>query len=166
MGKQAAFGTSLQYVDPDDANDVVIHQIGDLSGPDVSVEPIDVTTHDSADRFSEFLPGMADGGPVDFELVFDPSATGHARILELVKQRDTIAFKLLLPDGASGFDFAGIFTKAGPTFPVKDAIRASVSIKVSGKPVFFLTGDEDSFDFIDGDPMTFIDGAEIGPIEP
>ncbi|MES2706077.1 MAG: phage tail tube protein [Verrucomicrobiota bacterium] len=145
MGKQAAYGTSLSYIDPDfifdpetpeETGDVVIHQVGDITGPEISVETIDVTTHDSPDGFNEFLPGMADGGELSFDLLFDPGEGGHDRILDLVKRRIPLDFTITLPGDSGNFAFAGLFTKAGQTFPVKDALKASVSIKVSGSPVF------------------------------
>lgn len=143
--KRTAFGTILQYTDPDFVFDeeepdelgaVVIHYVADITGPEVSVEAVDVTTHDSPDRFNESLPGMADGGEVAFDLMFDPDTDGHERILALVAQRSLIEFALILPGASGQFEFTGFFTKAGPTFPVKDALKASASIKVSGKPVF------------------------------
>lgn len=261
MAKRAAYGTRLIYRDPADLQNRSVHFVADIAGPDVNVETIDVTTHDSPDHFNEFIPGMANGGDVNFELIFDAAAGGHARIIEMVADREPVDFLLYLPapwatvipaassdfsnavgwtlggtwaiglgvascvtpaggdaltrsiaglvldetvvfrvrttaassgqltvaygasftatinalpgrtfdlpmlvsevagvlsltavgagsialdavqvltpDGASEhFEFSGLFTKVGPTFPVKDAIRASASVKVSGKPVF------------------------------
>lgn len=95
--KKAAYGTQLRYVDPDDSALTRVHFVADISGPGINVETIDVTTHDSPDAFSEFVPGMADGADVSFDLIFDAGATGHKRLLELMDDRITMAWSLILP---------------------------------------------------------------------
>lgn len=94
--KKAAFGTRLRYHDQDNSLHV-IHYVADISGPEVSVEPVDVTTHDSQDAFDESLPGLASGGDVSFDLMFDSGPAGHDRILELIEAREVINFDLLMP---------------------------------------------------------------------
>ncbi len=97
MSKKAAYGTRLRYIDPDSELMERIHYVADISGPELSVETIDASTHDSPDHFNEFLPGAADGGDVSFDLMFDPDSDGHARILELISQREMIPFNLVAP---------------------------------------------------------------------
>lgn len=141
MAKKAAYGSKLAVQFAQAGLYINIAFVGDFSGPDVNIETIDVTTHDSPDHFNEFLAGMADGGEVPFDLVFDPSLPSHADLYNAVADRFTHNFQVQLPgfvDEASGgfFQFAGIFTKFGTSSPVKDKLMASCSIKVSGKPVF------------------------------
>ncbi len=145
MAKQAAYGTVIQYIDPDfvydpgeplELGETIIHQVADISGPEISVETIDVTTHDSPDHYNEFIPGAADGGELTFELVFDPSLNGHGAIVDLVTRRLLIEFALILPGDTGRWNFLGMFSKCGHTATVKDALRASVGVKVSGKPTF------------------------------
>lgn len=103
MAKQAAYGTHLIYTDPESPVTRAIHAVADISGPEVSIDTIDVTTHDSPDKFNEFVPGMADGGEVTFDLMFDPLSSGHARILELVALRKRIFFIIEMPGPDSIF---------------------------------------------------------------
>ncbi len=101
MAKKAAYGTRLFITDPADTSVFRVHHIGDISGPEVNVEMIDVTSHDSPEFFAEHVAGIADAGEVTFELFFDPTDGGHERIQEMVAERETTTFSLVLP-GTSG----------------------------------------------------------------
>jgi hypothetical protein len=97
MAKTAAFGTWLTYIDPDTGEDARLLYVADISGPEVMVEAVDVTTHDSADQFAEFLAGSADSGELTFDLMFDPAGEGHRRLLELMYDRNRLYFSVILP---------------------------------------------------------------------
>ncbi len=97
MAKMSAFGTWLTYVDPDTSGVTRIHYVADISGPEMSMETVDVTTHDSPEQFAEFVAGQADGGELSFDLMFDGSSTNHARLRELLDERANLEFKLVLP---------------------------------------------------------------------
>ena len=73
MSSYAAFGASLVY-DPA-STDLTVAQITNISGPGISTDAIDVTTHQSASAHREFLAGLVDGGEVTFEMVFDAEAS-------------------------------------------------------------------------------------------
>ncbi|MES2706076.1 MAG: phage tail tube protein [Verrucomicrobiota bacterium] len=141
MAKKAAYGSALAVQYAQTGSYTAIASVGDFTGPEISVETIDVTTHDSADHFNEFLAGMADGGEVSFDLVFNSAAAAHETLYNAVAARLLHNFQVQLPGftntaGGGYFQFAGLFTKAGASFPVKDKIGMGMSIKVSGKPVF------------------------------
>ncbi len=141
MAKKAAYGSKLAVQYGQTGSYINIANIGDFSGPEIGVETIDATTHDSPDHFNEFLAGMADGGEVPFDLVFDPALAAHETLYNAVADRALHNFQIQAPGfvstgGGGYFSFAGLFTKFGTTFPVKDKIGASVTIKVSGKPVW------------------------------
>lgn len=97
MAKKAAFGIRLFITDPEDSSLLNIAGVGDLTGPEISVNPIDVTSHDSPDGFAEFRGGLADAGEVGFELFFDPNSTAHARLVEMVDEGRLCTCALLLP---------------------------------------------------------------------
>jgi hypothetical protein len=141
MAKTAAYGSKLAVQYAQTGSYLDIASVGDFSGPEISVETIDVTTHDSANNFNEFLAGMADGGEVSFDLIFDPSLAAHETLYNAVSGRLKHNFYVKFPGwvstAAGGYlAFAGIFTKVGLSFPVKDKVGASVTLKVSGKPVY------------------------------
>ena len=142
MAKKAAYGTALTMQRLQTGTYVALTNLNDITGPEVSVEPIDVTTHDSADGFGESIPGLADGGEVSFEMQFDPSSVAHETLYADVAARQMHNWRLQLPGFASttagGYvQFAGFLTKVGMGLPVKGSITAPISIKVSGKPTYF-----------------------------
>jgi len=141
MAKKAAYGSllAIQRLQTGTYTDLAF--VADMQGPGINIETIDVTTHDSADNFQQFLAGIADGGEVSFDLVFDPNLAGHETLYNDTAARQLHNFYLKAPGWVSTvaggyFAFAGLLTKFDLTFPVKDKIGASVTVKVSGKPVW------------------------------
>ena len=143
MAKAAAFGSKIAQQRLQTGSYADIAYVGDLNGPEISVEPIDVTTHDSANAFTEYLAGLADAGEVSFDLVFDSASSAHSVLYSDVAARLMHNWQIKLPGfvntGAGGyFAFAGFLSKIGIVLPVKDKFMASVTIKISGKPDYFL----------------------------
>lgn len=141
MAKRVAFGTILSVQYAQSGSYIDIANLGDTTGPETSVESVDVTTHDSADRFNESLPGMADGGEVSYDLKFDSASAAHQSLYDAVAGRAIHNFYLKLPGwvstGGGGYwSFAGFFTKFAPGLAVKGSVDASMTVKVTGKPVF------------------------------
>lgn len=107
MAKTAAFGTRLMFRDPVTLATTRIHNIADTSGPDISVNAIDATNHDSLDGFAEYLPGQAEAGEMSFDLMFDSADAGFLRAWSLAVDtpaaggRKVATFYLLLPGLAS-----------------------------------------------------------------
>lgn len=141
MAKSAAYGSKLavQYGQTGSYTDLAF--VGDFNGPDISIETTDVTTHDSADNFNEFLAGIADGGEIAFEVQFDPTLAAHETLYNAVAARLKHNFYVKLPGwvstGGGGYwAFAGVFTKMSIGLTVKGSVTASMTIKVSGKPVY------------------------------
>lgn len=73
----------------------------------------------------EFTPVGSEG---DLELTV---TSGPAN----VRLASVSLFAVGSPDSGR-FDFSGIFTKADNTFPYQDALRANITIKVTGKPEY------------------------------
>lgn len=139
MAKKAAYGTSITIQRLQTGSYVAMTNLKDISGPEITAETIDVTTHDSADHFNEFLAGIADGGEVTFDVEFDPTSAAHETLWNDVAARQLHNFKLILPGGSGSVGniaFAGLLTKIGIGAPVKGSLMAPVTIKVSGKPVY------------------------------
>lgn len=141
MAKAAAYGSKLAVQYAQTGSYIDLTYLGDLNGPEIGIETIDVTTHDSTDNFNEFLAGVADGGEISFDVEFDGSLAAHETLFNAVAGRVKHNFYLKLPGwvstGGGGYwAFAGLFTKFSPTFGVKSSVKAAMTVKVSGKPVF------------------------------
>lgn len=142
MAKKAAYGTGLTMQRLQTGSYVSVTNLGDISGPEVSVEAVDVTTHDSADGFTESIPGLADGGEVSFEIQFDPTSAAHETLYSDAGQRKIHNWRLQIPGflstTAGGYvQFPGFLTNVGLNFPLKGSITAPVKIKLSGAPIYY-----------------------------
>jgi len=105
-----------------------IANLTSLGFPDISTDEIDVSSHDSADNYREFVPGMIDGGSIDIEGNF----TGDEGIKALIDAGEVIPFVITTASGKTA-EFNGFFTSFAVDLPFEDKESFSASIKVSGK---------------------------------
>ncbi|MDP2363718.1 MAG: phage tail tube protein, partial [Ignavibacteria bacterium] len=126
----AAHGTVLLW------NWHKILELTNITGPSESRETIDITSHDSTDRYKEFVAGVASGGEVSLEGNFikgdiNGQIKFHADIQSGTKRTGYIVMpmavggSLLFEAHAKGF---------APAFPYEDKIGVSGSLEVTGKP--------------------------------
>lgn len=110
-----------------------------ISGPNLSADTIDVTTHDSADGFREFIGGLKDGGEISLEGNFTDAAAANVLITLFSSGEVTSGATLTVPStdtsGTAILTFDGIVTGYEIDAPHDDKITFSATIKVTGKPV-------------------------------
>jgi len=125
-----------------------IGQVKDISGPDISRGDIDVTDHDSASGWREFLPGLSDGGTVSFPIGLDTANTAHigasgtGLLGDFDRDGCTMpAFQLTLNlcSGTGIWTFDGYPNGFSNSYPVEGENTADLSIKVTGKPTLAVT---------------------------
>jgi len=105
-----------------------------ISGVELSADTTDVTTLDSTDGYREFVGGFIDGGEVSADGYLSDSGTDEATLVTKVggdEEECVITFS----NGAT-WTFAGVVTGFSTSADLEDAIGFSITIKVSGKPVF------------------------------
>lgn len=128
------FGTELRR--GDGATPEVFTAIADptgISGPGLSRETLDVTSHDSPDQWMEFLGGLKDGGEVSIDVNYQPAA--HDELVADFDDSDPRNYQLAFPDpDQTVWSFAAILTGFEPDAPYDDKLSASLTFKVSGKP--------------------------------
>jgi len=128
MTKYAAYGTYLEKVAAEYA------QVTNISGPGLSLDTEDVTSHDSTDGWEEVVGTILRSGEVTLDIVYDPGDATHADILDDLEARVIVNdFHLVFPD-ATEWTFNAFVTGFEPTAPVGGALTASVKFKISGKP--------------------------------
>ena len=71
MAKYAAFGTLFKR------GATTIAAVSNISGPGLSLDTEDVTTHDSASGWEEVVGTILRSGEVSLDLVYDPNAATH-----------------------------------------------------------------------------------------
>lgn len=130
----SAFGTLLKRGDGSTAEAfTTVANATSISGPNLEAEQIDVTSHDSANGFEEFVAGIKRGGEVELELNFDPGEATHERILDDFDAGTPHNYQLVFPTTpAITWTFAAIVTAFGPEAPFDDKLAATATFKLTG----------------------------------
>ena len=145
MTTSAVFGhgAKLQISDmAEEATFTDVAEIESLSGPSLSADEIDVTTHDSTDGYREFVQGLKDAGELTIEGNFIPTEdthkdSGDPSLLAAYDSGDLTDFKLVFPDADnSKWEFSAIVTGFEVDIPNEDKMTFSCTLKISGKPTF------------------------------
>lgn len=135
-----ALGTLLKIGDGATPTEVftTISEVTDLGGPSLTLETIDVTSHDSSSGWREFIGGLLDGGEVSFTINYVPTHATHdatTGVLADMKNRVVRNFELVFPDsGTTTWSFSALVTGFEPGEPVDTQLTADVTLKVSGEP--------------------------------
>jgi len=117
-------------------NSTLISQIRSISGPDVSVTSVDVTTLDSSSIISK-KPGNIDPGQITLDLIYDHNAGVHGDLVTALTARTTGTFLITFPS-SNKISVGGFVAGLSPETPLDDAVTASVTIECSG-PVTYST---------------------------
>lgn len=147
MALLAAFGTLLKVgngASPEVFTTVA--QVGNIAGPGMKADTIDVSNHNQANAYKQFIVSLKEGGDVKFELFFDPNdttqnftapvpGTSPGGVQGIFESRLVVDWQLVLPvSPAAMWTFSGAVTAFDNKYDVTGAIMASCTIKVSGKP--------------------------------
>ena len=133
MAKYDAFGIALKK------GGTAYAQVTNISGPGLSLDTEDVTSHDSTGAWEEVVATILRSGEITMDLVYDPAHATHkyavnGLIYDLV-QRTAIAFTLVFPDaGTTTWTFNAFVTGFEPTGPVGGALTATAKFKITGQP--------------------------------
>ena len=133
MAKYDAFGIALKKGGTEYA------QVTSISGPGLSLDTEDVTSHDSTGAWEEVVATILRSGEISLDLVYDPAHATHkyavgGLIYDLV-QRTAIEFTLTFPDAApTTWTFDAYVTGFEPTGPVDGALTATAKLKLTGQP--------------------------------
>lgn len=135
----AAFGTLLQYEDPGDPGEfITVAEVKDLSGPGMTSDVLDTTSHTSAGAFREKIASLIDAGEVTFSINYVPVDATHDNATGLVsfmRTRVNMNWQLVWPDTAETlWAFPGIVTAFSPGAAVEDLLSADVTITLTGAP--------------------------------
>lgn len=148
MTHHPSFGTQLKWDPAGGTVYVAIGQVKDIAGPAMSRGDIDVSDHDSANGWREFLPGLADGGTLTFTIGFDSQNTAHLQGVGTGLLGDfdrngcaLPAWELTLTQcaGTAVWTFDGYPNGFNPSAPVEGENTVDIGVKISGKPVLTIT---------------------------
>lgn len=133
MAKNHSYGTTFSW------NSQTVAGLTTINGIELSVDTVDVTTHQSSDAYKEIIPGLIDPGEVSLEGFFDyTDTTGQQAMLTDLNSRTSRTAVITFPSATgTTWTFTGYITalKIGDA-PVDDAIPFTATIKPTGKPTF------------------------------
>ena len=131
MGKTHAFGTTLTW------DGAIVASLDSIGGVEISVDPVEVTTHDSPDAYKEYIAGLLDAGEVALSGFYNnEDATGQIAMVADAAARAVKAAVITFPKATgTTWSFNGLITsiKVGDA-AVADGIPFSATIKITGKP--------------------------------
>lgn len=112
-----------------------VPEVGDIKSPSGDRDELEVTSHDSAAK--EFLLGLADFGECTFPMNYVPGEAMHAAIIAAAKQDDATNYKITddPEDPTLELDFAARVKGVPMNFPVDDAVKVDVTLRVTGDAV-------------------------------
>lgn len=111
-----------------------------ISGPSITADTIDVTTHDSTDGFREYVGGLRDGGEVTVEGQLQTAADSNTLIGLLESGAVTSGATIAFPTTpAQTFTFDCIVTAFSTDAPHDGSLTFSATMKVTGKPALTAT---------------------------
>jgi hypothetical protein len=136
MAAVHAFGTTFTW------NGVVIANLTAINGIELSVDSIDVTSHQSADYYKQVLPGLIDAGEVSIEGNFEyTDTTGQVAMMTDLNNRTSRTGIITFPSATgSTWTFTGyvLGLKIGDA-GLDGTVPFSAKIKPTGKPTFATT---------------------------
>lgn len=133
MAKYSAFGTELKR------GATSIAQISNISGPGLSLDVEDVTSHDSTGAWEEVVATILRSGEVSFDIVFDPAAATHkyaaGGLTHDMVARVAQTYSIVFTDtAATTWSFSAFVVGFEPSMPHDGALTASVKMKITGAP--------------------------------
>lgn len=134
MSGMSAFGTLLKRGDGATAEAfTTIANVTNIGGPNLEVDTIETTSHDSTGGWEEFIAGIKRGGEVELEINYDPSNATHEQLLDDLDGRALHNFQLIWPTTPSiTWTFAALVQAVGPEAQFDDKLNCTATLKISG----------------------------------
>jgi predicted secreted protein len=124
-----------------------IADLTNISGPSMSAEEIDVSSHDSDGNFREFVAGFLDAGEISLEGNLSTAAQGAAVLSAAFNDRAQRQFHIVFPKLVSTstaigdcsalylrWKFDGTITGVETAAPYDDKATFSSTIRITGAP--------------------------------
>ena len=107
-----------------------------VTPPVMSRDMLDITDHGAAHRWRTFLDGLIDAGELVLEVLFDPGLD-PVTLMESAAATITIAFPLMgYATSVADWQCSAMISEISVEAPIDDAVKASITCKLSGKPTF------------------------------
>jgi predicted secreted protein len=113
-----------------------IGEITNIDGIELTADSVEMTSHDSADRYREYIQGLRDGGSITMSGNGLPTDVGQVEIYTQFNSDAAVEAVLTFADD-SNWTADVIVTNFKPAdAPVDGKIEFTATFKVTGKPVW------------------------------
>lgn len=126
MAKIKSFGVAVSVATND------IGELTDVSIPEIDVNFVDITTHDSTGGFREFVGGLKDGGTLTLTGAYDISDTGQTYLRTPANQGGSAVAVVVTFSDDSTASFDAVVGGYGTSNPLDDKVEFTASLKISG----------------------------------
>lgn len=129
-----AFGTTLKK------GATAIAELTGISGPSISADIIDVTSHDSPDGYKEVLQGLRDAGEISIEGNFIPGNAGQVALTTDLNDGSSDAYTVTFPTAmGTTWTFSAIVTAFSTDEPFDAKASFTATLKITGKATLNVT---------------------------
>jgi hypothetical protein len=134
------YGVSLAVSDahPDTTPDNTIGYVTDFTPPSPTRDIIDVTSSSSPNMQREFIAGLVDNGEASFDIIWDLGDTNDVLLRGISLERNPrtwrVSFAQYTP--TKTITFLAFLTGYERKVPMPDKMTATVTLKVTGQPVY------------------------------
>jgi len=127
MGKGiAALGTKLFK------GTTPIAELTNISGPRLSVDQLEITTHDSEGGYREYVPTLRVGGEVSIEGNFFPVDEGQFALYEAFNDGTSDTYTIQLPKNLGSWTFDANVSAFEMGAPVEGKLTFSATLRITG----------------------------------
>ena len=139
-GALSAFGTLLRIGDgvTPIENFTTVTEVVEISGPNLSLNTADATSHDSPGGWRERIATILDNEEITFSINYIPTDATHDAGTGLIADmvaRTLRNFEVIFPDvGTTTWAFSAFITSFQPTEPHDNKLSADVTLTPSGQP--------------------------------
>lgn len=166
MAQQAAYGTVLKVFDTYGTLAYVdVAYVREVSGINLSLDPLDDTSHDTAGGARTFQGGLLDAGEVTATLHWDAANNSHDVLLALLLGRNLGVFQLVYPDSTQD-NFTAYVTAFQPSAPVDGLLTATATLRLTSFPILddatgfvYLETEDDEPILTENDELILINNA-------
>lgn len=130
-----ALGTALQRGDGETPEVfATVGEVTDLSGPDNSMDTIEVTNHATSEHYKEFIKGLREVGEISATINLNPGDPMLAVLREDYDSDDPPGnWRILMPDGEYALAGKGFVSGLGYAFPTDSQATEDLTVQGSGK---------------------------------
>lgn len=135
----SAFGTLLKVGDGQTPEEfTTIAELASISGPSLSADVLESTTHNTPTPWKRFVSGLLDAGEINCDLNFNPGEPTHSAtggVIRDMVNRLCKNYQIVFPDdGNTTWTCPLIVTGFEMTANPAELLTASATFKVAGPP--------------------------------